>query len=199
MNFSLSDVCNLVDIDPSLLEAWLKTGIATPIPGGQEQFTEMQVLGLMVGSRVFLREPNCSQDYLKSVVQAFSLVTPEWLQTRFVVEECYLAAVVNGRPILRRQGYAWVNVAEAYDQIKAYSSRCDVSGNVSPSLSGSLIAMFMLGMGAGVVTIIEGVTCGSLLLAATGLTVVILSGLVCAFVRPRVVMNPLPTRRKSSE
>jgi hypothetical protein len=128
-DLSIQQLSELGNIATRTLHNWMDSDIITPDTPGTKgrglgcRFDLMKAVGIVVAAAVHQSQRGCVPSYVKVVVDAFAATTEEELLKSFNVDGHYLAAVVQGRPVLRSKSYDWPNVKEAYDKVKMRVAR----------------------------------------------------------------------------
>lgn len=122
---SNADVVELSQLAVPTLQHWVEGGVVVPTePGGKgrgngRKFDLMNALGVVVGARVYRSDQGCHLDFLKNLVAAFSAWDEAEMLAEFRKGKTHLVMVHYGKPLLSPPRPYWVDVKQAYRDVKA--------------------------------------------------------------------------------
>ena len=128
---SVKQVCELSGIEPQVLRNWIAAGLVKPThhgdigPGKGHEFSVVQSVGLCVVHQLRQTERGCVKSYISTLVEAFSNVTEQWLQTDFHNGQKYFVMVHYGKPLMHGDPRLGPDVEAIFQQVANFKQECN--------------------------------------------------------------------------
>jgi hypothetical protein len=133
--FVTKDVLELAELPQRTLAEWIEKEIVTPAVkghggrGGAEQFTRMQVVGVLVGVEQRRSERGCALSYVGEIYAAFAAMDEGKLLEKFKEGRTHLVMIHVGGPMLRAKEFDWPDVWSAYSRVTKYAKSMKLVGS----------------------------------------------------------------------